>query len=147
MTKEVFFSVFRSILTAVGAYLMGQSFLGATIDDNLWTGIISSAVTLGSVIWGIVDKSAGVEMIQSGLRSVVIFVGSLLVGSGVLKGEVIESILTIIATLVPVLYSQLSKRKSKNIATGDTPIVELKGVNPVKVDITPNTTKIMKKDL
>lgn len=147
MTKEIFFSIFRSVLTAVGAYLMGKSFLGATIDDNLWLGIISSAITLGSIIWGVVDKSATIEMVQSGLRSVVTFVGALLVGSGVLKGEVIESTLTIITVLVPILYSQLSKLKSKNIATGDTPIVELTGVNPAETQITPNTTTVQKKDL
>lgn len=147
MTKEVFFSIFRSILTAVGAYLIGKSFLGATIDDNLWLGIISSAVTLGSIIWGVVDKSATIEMVQSGLRSVVTFVGALLVGSGVLKGEVIESTLTIISVIVPVLYSQLSKLKSKNIAEGSTAIVELKGVDTKETSITPNTTTVKEKDL
>lgn len=145
MNKEIVLSIVRSILTAVGAYMAGKYFLGTPIDDNLWLGVIASSVTLISVVWGIADKSATVEAVQSGLRSVVMFVGALLVGSGVFKGEVLESTLAIISVLVPILYSQLSKIKSKNIAEGSTAIVDLKGVK--EIPITPNTTAIPKKDL
>lgn len=145
MNKEIVLSIVRSILTAVGAYMAGKYFLGTPIDDNLWLGVIASSVTLISVVWGIADKSATVEAVQSGLRSVVMFVGALLVGSGVFKGEVLESTLAIISVLVPILYSQLSKIKSKNIAEGSTAIIDLKGTK--EVAITPNTTSIPKKDL
>ena len=75
-----------------------------------------------------VDKSATIEAVQSGLRSVIIFVGALLVGSGVIKDEVLQSVLAIVATLVPVIYSQLSKQKNKEIAAGNITVTELSGV-------------------
>ena len=128
MQKETVLSIVRSILTAVGAYLAGKFFLGTPIDDNLWLGLIASVTTLISVIWGIVDKSATIEAVQSGLRSVIIFVGALLVGSGVIKDEVLQSTLAIVATLVPVIYSQLSKQKNKEIAAGNMVVDKLSGV-------------------
>lgn len=137
MSKETVLSIVRSILTAVGAYMAGKYLLGTPIDDNLWLGVIGSATTLISVIWGIVDKTATIEAVQSGLRSVIMFFGALLVGSGVLKGEVLESALAIVATLIPVIYSQLSKQKSKNIAEGSTGIADLAGVTKGETNINP----------
>jgi hypothetical protein len=140
MNKESVFSILRSILTAVGAYLVGKNFLGATIDNELWMGIIGAIVTLGSVIWGIFDKTAGVEQIQSGLRSSIIFFGTLLVGSGVIKDEVLQSVLAVVATLVPILYSEVTKKKNKDIATGKIGIADLSGVDVRKTTITPAVT-------
>lgn len=147
MNKESVLSLVRIVLTAVGAYVMGKYFLGATIDNNLWLGIAGSVVTAISITWGVLDKSATTEMVQSGLRSIVLTFGTLLVGSGVIKDEVLQGLLAAISIIVPAIISEANKRTNKNVATGKTPIVDLSGVNPEKIPITPNTTSIPTKDL
>lgn len=137
MNKETVLSIVRSILTAVGAYMAGKYFLGTPIDDNLWLGIIGSVTTLVSVIWGIVNKTATIEAVQSGLRSVIMFIGALLVGSGILKEEVVASILSIVAVIIPIVYSELSKQKSKEIAKGQLGVNDLSGVDNTKMIVQP----------
>lgn len=146
MSKESWLSILRVILTAVGAYVAGQSFLGATIDNNLWLGIAGSVVTAASIVWGILDKSLQTEMLQSGLRSIVLTFGTLLVGSGVIKDEVLQGALAIISIAIPAGMSEAAKRTNKNVATGKDAIVDLSGVNPHKVEINPNTTTIPTKE-
>lgn len=147
MNKESVLSLVRVVLTAVGAYVAGKSFLGATIDNNLWLGIAGSIVTAIAIVWGIIEKTATTEMLQSGLRSIVLTFGTLLVGSGVIKDEVLQAALAAISIIVPAVISEASKRTNKNVATGKTPIVDLAGVDPNKTPIHPNTTSIPTKDL
>lgn len=142
MTKESWLSISRHVLTAAGAYVVGKSFLGSTIDDNLWLGIAGSVVTAASIIWGIVDKTVNNEMLQSGLRSIVLTFGTLLVGSGVIKDEVLQMALAIISIAIPVSLSESAKRTNKNVAVGETRIADLSGVNPDKVPIQPDTTPV-----
>lgn len=146
MNKETGLSILRSVLTAVGAYLMGKFFLGSTIDNNLWGGIAAAVVTSVSIVWGFVDKSINAEKLESGLRSVIITFGTLLVGSGVIKSEVLDSVLAVISLLIPVLLSQAAKSGNKSVATGEVKIADLSGVNPAKVQITPDTNPVQTKD-
>lgn len=133
MNKEKVFSIIRSVLTIVGAFLVGKSFLGNTIDDNLWLGIGGGIITAISVVWGIVDKTATIEGLQSGIRNVLIFFGALLVGSGIIKDEVLQAILGIVPIVITILYSQLSKAKSKEIAEGKLGVADLSGVKSAEV--------------
>lgn len=142
MSKESVLSVVRVALNAVGSYLVGQSFLGSTIDNNLWLGIAGAIVTATSIVWGILDKTVNTEMLSSGLRSIVITFGTLMVGSGLIKNEVLESVLAIISIVVPAALSQTAKVENKNVAKGKYPIVDLSGVDPQKVPITPDTTPV-----
>ena len=77
--KENILSIIRHILVAVGAYLVGKNLLGNVIDAESWQGWVGAAITAISVVWGVLDKTATIEMVQSGLRSVVTFVGTMLV--------------------------------------------------------------------
>lgn len=147
MNKESWLSILRTALKAVGSYVMGMSFLGSTIDNSLWLGIAGAIVTAATIIWGILDKSLKTEMLESGLRSIVLTFGTLLVGSGVIKDEVLQSVLAIISIAIPEGLSEAAKRTNKNVAIGKTPIVDLAGVNPEKIPITPNTTSVQTKDL
>jgi hypothetical protein len=147
MSKESILSIVRIGLTSVGAYLAGKSFLGATIDDNLWLGIVASVVTASSIVWGIVDKSLKTEMLASGLRSIVLTFGTLLVGSGIIKDDILQAALGIISIAIPAGLSETDKRTNKNVAVGKVPIADLSGVNPEKIAITPDTTPIETKKL
>lgn len=145
MNKESWLSILRTILTAVGAYLAGKSFLGATIDNDLWLGISASIVTAASIIWGIVDKTVTSEALQSGLRSIVLTFGTLLVGSGIIKDEVLQAALAVISIAIPAALSEAAKRTNKNVATGKARIADLSGVDPDKTPITPNTIQVKSK--
>lgn len=126
LSKETWLSILRTALTAIGAYLIGANFFGNPIDEEIWQGIAGTILTGVGVLWGIIDKTASVEMLQSGLRSVITFVGLALVGSGKIKQELLDSILGIVAILVPVLYSEASKAKTRQLDTGKISINDLK---------------------
>lgn len=126
LNKETVLSIIRTALTAIGAYLIGANFFGNPIDEVIWQGIAGTILTAIGVIWGIIDKTASVEMLQSGLRSVITFVGLALVGSGKIKQELLDSLLGIVAILVPVLYSEASKAKTRMLEQGKLTVDELK---------------------
>lgn len=146
MSKEKWLSILRVALTAAGAYLMGKHLLGTTIDNSVWLGVVGGIVTAASTIWGVADKTAGPEKIASGLRSVLTTFGSMMVGAGIIKDDVLKGALEAISIIVPTGLSETSKRLNENVATGKTAIVDLSGVDPKKVSITPNTTTIPTKD-
>lgn len=124
--KESLASVFRIALTAIGAYLVGKNLLGQPIDSVLWQEIVGVALALFSTIWGIADKSATIEQIQSAVRSVLIVVGGLLVASGKIKEELLTAIIGIVTILIPAIQSETAKRKVAQIDSGRLPIAKLK---------------------
>lgn len=52
MKKDVIFSIVRHTLTFVGGLLV----LKGTIDENTLEQLVSGIMTLGGLIWGVVDK-------------------------------------------------------------------------------------------
>lgn len=147
MNKESVLSIVRIVLNAAGSYVAGMSFLGTTIDNNLWLGIAGAIVTAATIVWGIVDKSLQTEMLASGLRSIILTFGTLLVGSGIIKDEVLQGALAIISVAIPAGLSEAAKRSNQNVAIGKDKIADLSGVNPQKIPITPDTTPVQTKDL
>ena len=118
MNKETIFTIARTLLTSVGVFLIGKNFLGQAIDQSLWQMLVGIAMSAFSVAWGIWDKTLGLEMLQSFIRSAIIGVGGLLVAKGTLSPEKLESILGIALAVLPLLYSLLSKKKSGDLANG-----------------------------
>jgi len=127
MNKQSFLSLFRLILTAVGAYLIGKNIFGAPIDDTVWSDIAGVALTLGGIIWGVLDKTATIEMIQSGMRSVVVVIGGILVASGKIKQEVITAVLGALGIIIPWIQSGVARKKVEDLKTGKVNLADLKG--------------------
>lgn len=145
MKKDQILSAVRSILLALGAFFAGKLFFGTPIDDDKWQGVVGSVVGIGSVIWGILDKTATIEMVQSALRSIVIIIGGFLITTGKLKEETLNSILGLVAVIAPMIYGWLSIKKSEKIATGILGIADLKGVDEKKPElITPTVETPLK---
>jgi hypothetical protein len=118
MTKETAFSIVRAALTLTGSYIIGHNLFGAKLDESLWQELAGAAITIISIVWGIVDKSATIESIQSAVRSVITVAGGLLVSAGKLTGDALNSIIGLVAVLVPLLQSWLSKKKVQQLADG-----------------------------
>lgn len=143
--KEKILSIFRSILVSIGSYLTGKYLLGTELDDNTIAGYISLIVALAAAIWGWVDKTAGLEQVQSAVRNVLVAASALLIGIGILNDQTQETILLIAETLLASVWGVTSREQNKNIAIGKIKIADLSGVDPAKVDITPNTSPVKTK--
>lgn len=132
MKKDQIISVVRSVLLAVGSFFAGKLFFGTMLDADMWQGIVGAVVGLGAAIWGVLDKTATIEMLQSALRSIVIVSGGFLITTGKLKADTLNSILSLVAVITPILYGWLSQLKSKAIASGKLGVADLKGVDEKK---------------
>lgn len=119
MSKDVIFSFIRTALTAIGAFLVGKTVLGTTVTGDVWQGWVGGAIALASTVWGVLDKSATIDAIQSGIRSFVVALGGILIAMGKLKSETLASILGVITPIIAFIYSILSKQKTSQIASGE----------------------------
>lgn len=118
MNKETIFTIARTLLTSVGVFLIGKNFMGSQIDQSMWQMLVGIAMSAFSVVWGVWDKTLGIEMLQSFIRSAIVGLGGLLVAKGTLTPEKLESILGIALAVLPLVYSILSKQKSGEIKEG-----------------------------
>jgi hypothetical protein len=126
MNKETLMSLLRTFLTSFGIFLLGKNLFGSVIDQSIWQMVVGVTMAGVSVIWGIFDKTVGIEMLQSFLRSAIIGFGGLLVARGSLSPEKLESILGIVMSILPLLYSMLSRKKTNNLVNGTLSLDELK---------------------
>jgi uncharacterized membrane protein len=126
MNKETIFTIARTLLTSVGVFLIGKNFMGQQIDQSMWQMLVGVIMAVVSVVWGIMDKTIGLEMLQSFIRSAIVGLGGLLVAKGSMTPEKLESILGIVLAVLPLVYSILSRKKSDGIAEGSIAPFELK---------------------
>jgi hypothetical protein len=129
MNKETVFTLIRTLLTSVGVFLIGKNFLGSPIDQSVWQMLVGVIMAGVSVVWGILDKTVGLEMLQSFIRSAIVGLGGLLVAKGSMTPEKLESILGIVLAVLPLVYSILSRKKSDGINEGSIAPFELKTTN------------------
>lgn len=142
--KDKILSIFRTALIAVGSYLTGKFFLGVEIDDNTIAGWISLIVTLASAVWSFVDKTAGVEQVQSAVRNILIAFGALLIPLGKLNDQTMELILLVADTVLGATLGVTSRIKNEKIADGSVRLADLSGVKE-STPITPNTNPVKTK--
>lgn len=108
----------RAVLTLAGSYLVGHSIAGHKIDDNLWQLIGGAAVTIASTVWGILDKAATIEGLQSAIRSIVTAVGGVFLALGIAFQQTLDSLMSMTLVLVPLIQSYISKVKVKQLDSG-----------------------------
>jgi hypothetical protein len=116
--QTTIWSIVRTLITLAGTYLVGLNLFGHPLDSNTFQIIGGIIMTLGSVIWGIVDKSASIEQVQSGIRSAFIAGGGLLIAWGKLSAQQLELIIGLIVPVLTVLQSYTSKVKVQQINSG-----------------------------
>lgn len=111
-------SLIRSVLTLAGAFLVGHNIFGHPLDSSNAEIIIGSVVSLASIIWGLVDKSTGVDTALSGLRSALLVLGGLGVSWGLISQNTFEAISGFTLSIIPILQSIFSKAKVVQMASG-----------------------------
>lgn len=126
MNKDTTLSLLRTLMTSFGIFLLGKNLLGSEIDQSIWQMVVGVTMAGVSVIWGVFDKTVDIEMLQSFIRSAIIGFGGLLIARGSLSPEKLESILGIVVSILPLLYSMLSRKKTNQIASGEILIEDLK---------------------
>lgn len=117
-TKETWLSILRTILTFAGTYVIGHNLFGHEVDSQTWEIIGGSLLAIGSIVWGIVDKSAGIEQIESALRSILISLGGVAVSFGLIKNEVVVTLLALLTPVIALIQSWTSKAKVVQIDKG-----------------------------
>ena len=118
MSQEQLFGLIRAILTIGGTWLFGHNLFGNKIDESLWQEISGGVMVVAAFAWSIVTKALTLEIFQSSILKIITVVGMLLVTSGKLSNNTLTAIATLATTVLPILYSFLSKRKSAAIIAG-----------------------------
>lgn len=126
MSKETILSLLRTLLSLGAAFLVGKNLFGTPIDNETWQVVVGIIVGLGSAAWGIFDKTATTEMLQSSIRSVLIFIGGLLIARGKWSAENLNMWLGVITALGPFINSWLNRRKAQRLTEGTLTPTELK---------------------
>lgn len=138
-TKETGLSVLRTLLTFAGFFLMGHHFLGHTVDSNIWDLLGGAASALLGTVWGIFDKSTGIEQIQSLVRSLFSAFSGVAAAWGLLSAQTIAAIGALIAGLLPILQSYTAKVKVVQLASGA--LVAQKDTSPSPQEFTGKVVK------
>lgn len=118
MTKENWLSLLRSLVLVIISYLVGHRALNHTLDQNLLETVGESVIGLATAIWGVFDKSAGIEQLQSALRSLATIVFTTLATWGLLSGQTAIALIGFTTTLLPFVQSVVSKAKVKQLDSG-----------------------------
>lgn len=118
MNKETWATLVRTLLTSIGAFLIGKTLFGDPIVSGTIDVLVGAGMSLFSIVWGIVTKEIGIEMIQSAIRQILISVGGLLVAANKISAEKIEAVSGILLVVSTLLYSVLSRKKSDAIVSG-----------------------------
>ena len=118
MDRKTIETLLRTAMTSLGVFMLGKNLLGTAIDASVWQMVVGTAVSLLAVVWGVLDKNLGIEMLQSFIRSAFVGFGGLLVAKGQLSAGTLESVIGVITAILPAIYSFLSRKKSQEIAKG-----------------------------
>lgn len=117
-TKDTIFSSLRALLTFAGTLLVGHAIWGHAFTTENLDIIGGVIVALISTIWGIADKSATIEQVESALRSIIISGGGLATAAGWLKAETVTALVGLITGVLPIFQSYFSKTKVIQIDQG-----------------------------
>jgi hypothetical protein len=119
MDRKTIETLLRATLQIIGSYIMAKNLLGPSVDAVMWEMIVGGIMSVMSIVWGVLDKNVGIEMLQSTIRNVFVAFGGVLVAQGKLSSEKLETYIGFAITILPVIYSILSRKKSQAVVTGN----------------------------
>ena len=125
MQKQDWLSLIRTLLVAYGSWLVGTNLFGTAVTAELWQEIIGAVLALGGAIWGLIDKTSGIEQFESTLRSLLVIGAAFITAKGLLSVDKANQIIGVIMALIPFIASYTAKRKNAAIISGALPEVKL----------------------
>lgn len=132
MNKETSLIFVRALMTALGSWLIGNYFMGSQLTPELWQIILGIILSGVSVFWSVKEKTVNEEIVNSFVRQVVSFFGGLMVASGKITPERLDSLTGLILVIVPIILSYFEKKKSTRLANRQITISKLKTLKPDK---------------
>jgi hypothetical protein len=131
MTKDTALGWVRTIMVIVGSFFIGKVISGHDVTGPVLDGFIGSALFVVSVVWGVFDKTANEEMINSALYKVITFAGGLAVSAGWIKANNLEALLGLVPLLAAEIIKRVNSQKDARVAAGTLGVSDLSGAAKV----------------
>lgn len=119
ITKDQILSMIRAMLVLLGSFILGKNIGNAQITETIVQEIIGAGLIVTTFVWSALTKCLTIEIFQSSILKVVMVVGTIAIASGKIADKTFQALLAVVTAILPILYSFLSKEKSKKIIDGD----------------------------
>lgn len=130
MKIEQVYSLLRTIMTLIGAFLTGGGlhyFFGQEISVGYWEEITGVILTIVSIWWSISTKTVDIEKLQGMVRQVVTFICGILVAKGLLNDQTAAAVIAFIGAIIPYIQAGMDRKKNELLAKGEIRPLQLKG--------------------
>lgn len=125
-TRIEILGIVRSLLSAIGAFMLGLNLFGTQITESWWQEAIGVILVIMGIVWSIKDKIATIEMIQGAMRQVITFLGGIALTAGWVTEKTLLAVIGLITAVIPVFQGYFSRKKARDLETGKLNIEQLK---------------------
>ena len=118
-TKVKVLALLKMLLTFAGTFLLGHTFLGQALTTETLDTLFGVILTAAGLVWSLIDNSATIEVIESGLRVILVGGGGFLETAGIIKGPTLAAIIGMIPFVIAFIQSLTSKTKVVQMEKGE----------------------------
>lgn len=126
ITRTEGLAILRTLLSAIGAYVLGVNIFGINVDMSIWQTIVGGVMALAGMYLSWRDKTITEEKIAGFLRQFITVAGGLGVAYGKIKTEIVVTALAFIPIITAYIKGILDRSKSAKIASGAISVADLK---------------------
>lgn len=113
--KEKVFSFVRTLLVALGVFFIGTDLKGWQITEDVWQSAIGVLMSVGGLIWAIIDKTIVEDQFISFVKAIIIGIGGAMVALGVVTLETFNYISGFILVLAPYIWGLIERKKAAKV--------------------------------
>ena len=111
-------SALRTLLTLLGAYLVGNSIFGVPFTSETIDIVVGGAFAGISVLVGVFTKNVQQEAVQSFVRHLITFACGIILSKGIVSQDMLTAILALIGSVSPWLQSVIQISANKHLQNG-----------------------------
>ena len=119
-------SALRTLLTLLGAYLVGNSIFGVPFTSETIDIVVGGAFAGISVLVGVFTKNVQQEAVQSFVRHLITFACGITLSKGIVSQDMLTAILALIGSVSPWLQSVIQISANKDLQNGKIKAADLK---------------------
>lgn len=119
-------SALRTLLTLLGAYLVGNSIFGVPFTSETIDIVVGGAFAGISVLVGVFTKNVQQEAVQSFVRHLITFACGIILSKGIVSQDMLTAILALIGSVSPWLQSVIQISANKGLQDGKIKAADLK---------------------